>query len=75
MAFAPGAPRSFEELFLVGTAPLRPWEPRFATIAALPWPQQLSFYTPRPGERMPSDLAVAMVEQIAAAEQAEAAGD
>ena len=75
LAFAPGAPRSFEESFLIGSAPLRAWEPRFGMIASLPWPQQLAFYHPRAGERMPSDLAIAMVEQIAASEQLEAAGD
>ena len=55
--------------------PLRPWVSRWGSIAALPWPQQLPFYSPRAGERMPNELAFAMLEQVAAAEQAEAAGD
>jgi penicillin-binding protein 1A len=76
LAFAPGAPRRFDELFLIGSPPLRAWEPRFASVAALPWPQQLAFYTPREAEKMPSDLAIAMIEQAAALEAAEeAAGD
>jgi len=72
----PGVPRSFDEAFLVGTAPTRSWEPRWNAILSLPWPQQLAFYSPRDGEKMPDALAISIAEQVAAAEQAEeAAGD
>ena len=67
----PGTPRTFEESFLVGTAPTRRWEPRWSTVLSLPWPQQLAFYTPRDGEKMPDALAVSIAEQVAAAEEAE----
>jgi penicillin-binding protein 1A len=71
LAAVPGAPRVFEEAFLTGTAPTRSWEPRWEAILSLPWTQQAAFYAPRPGERMPDDTAVALAEQIAAAEAAE----
>jgi penicillin-binding protein 1A len=68
LAAVPGAPRTFEEAFLVGTAPTRPWEPRWETILSLPWSQQLAWYAPRAAERMPDDVAVAIAEQVAAAD-------
>jgi penicillin-binding protein 1A len=68
LAAVPGTPRTLEEAFLVGTAPTAVWEPRWETILALPWSQQLAFYTPRPAERMPDGAAVALAEQVAAAE-------
>ena len=64
----PGTPRTLEEAFLVGTAPTRSWEPRWEAILALPWSQQVAFYTPRPAERMPDEVAVSLAEQVAAAE-------
>jgi len=66
----PGAPHPIEEAFLLGTAPAQSWEPRWATILALPWTQQLAFYTPRPGERMVDDNAIALTEELAAADAA-----
>ncbi len=76
LAAAPGAPRVFQEAFLAGSAPGRPWTARAETIAGLPWPQQLPFYSPREGESMPSELAIAIAEQAAADDAAEeAAGD
>jgi penicillin-binding protein 1A len=68
----PGTPRSIEEAFLAGTGPTRAWEPRWQTILDLPWQQQLAFYTPRDGERMPDANAISLAEKVAAAE---AAGD
>jgi penicillin-binding protein 1A len=65
LASAPGAPRSFEEAFLVGTAPTRSWEPRWSGILALPWAQQMTFYAPREGERMPDAYALALDERFA----------
>ncbi|HLF55909.1 MAG TPA: PBP1A family penicillin-binding protein [Thermoanaerobaculia bacterium] len=77
LAARPGAPRVFEESFLAGTAPARAWEPRWQNVLALPWTQQLAFYTPRAGERMPDFNAVYLAEQLAANEATfdEAAGD
>ena len=69
LAAVPGTPRTFEEAFLVGTAPTRAWEPRWETILSLPWSQQLAWYSPRPGERLPDDAAVAIAEQVAAADR------
>jgi penicillin-binding protein 1A len=66
----PGAPRVFEETFLAGSAPSRLWEPRWGTNLGLPWPQQLAFYTPREGERMPDAFALGLAERIAAEEAA-----
>jgi len=71
LAAVPGAPRLFDEAFLVGTAPTATWEPRWEAILSLPWTQQVAFYAPRPGERMPDDSAVALAEQVAAAEAAD----
>jgi len=71
LAAVPGTPRTFDESFLVGTAPTRSWEPRWSTVLSLPWPQQLAFYSPREGEKMPDAVAVSIAEQVAAAEAAE----
>jgi penicillin-binding protein 1A len=71
LAAVPGTPRVFEEAFLVGTAPTRAWEPRWEAILALPWSQQLASYSPRPGERMPDELAVGIAERVAAADREE----
>jgi membrane carboxypeptidase/penicillin-binding protein len=68
LAAVPGTPRALEEAFLPGTAPTGAWEPRWEAILALPWSQQAAFYAPRPGERMPDAFAVALAEQVAAAE-------
>ena len=73
LAAAPGAGRVIELAFLSGTAPADAWQPRWDSILALPWPQQLSFYRPRPGEKMPGDFP-AVVEALATA-QGEEAGD
>jgi len=78
LAAVPGVPRRIEETVLAGTAPGPPWEPRWEAILALPWTQQLAFYVPKPGEKMPDDLAVGVAEQVAAAELGateDAAGD
>jgi penicillin-binding protein 1A len=55
-ANAPGAARVIQETFLAGTSPDRPYDPRWATILQLPWPQQRPFYTARNNERMPDGL-------------------
>ncbi len=57
LAAAPGAQSVLREAFLSGSGPDRQWEPRWERILALPWPQQLAFYTPKPGEKMPDEEA------------------
>jgi penicillin-binding protein 1A len=44
----------FQEAFVAGTQPARPYEPRWGLIMELPWYQQQAFYLPKQGERMPS---------------------
>jgi penicillin-binding protein 1A len=66
LAAVPGTPGNFDEAFLVGSPPLRAWEPRWSTIVGLPWPQQLAFYSPRENEKMPNDLAVQIAAEVAA---------
>lgn len=58
-AASAGAGRVIEEAFVAGSGPTQPWEPRWDAILQLPWPQQVAFYRPRPGERMPGDFAAA----------------
>jgi penicillin-binding protein 1A len=69
---AAGAAKVVQEAFLSGSAPTETWNPRWDAILSLPWPQQLAFYRPRVGERMPADLAAAAE---ALAETGEQAGD
>ncbi len=69
----PGAPQPVEEAFSTGTAPAQTWDAHWGTVLALPWTQQLAFYTPRGNERMPDDNAYELTAQLAAAEQAAAA--
>jgi penicillin-binding protein 1A len=72
----PGAPRVLDETFVAGSVPAQAWEPRWQSVLSMPWTQQIAFYSPRPGERMPSYEAVALAERIAAGEAADAlAGD
>ncbi len=61
LAATTNTPRTIQEAFVAGTQPRGVWEPRWETIRQLPWPQQLAFYTPHPGERLPSREAVALV--------------
>jgi penicillin-binding protein 1A len=69
---APGAGKVVQEAFLAGSSPVESWNPRWDAILSLPWPQQLAFYRPRSGERMPADLAAAAE---ALSEAGEEAGD
>jgi penicillin-binding protein 1A len=69
---APGATKVIQEAFVAGTAPTATWEPKWDRILDLPWSQQLSFYTPRDGEKMPSDAAA---EAEALADRGDDAGD
>jgi hypothetical protein len=46
------------EAFLDGTEPTAPCSARLPGLEELPWPFQLAFYTPLPGEPMPTGMAV-----------------
>jgi len=51
------------EAFLDGTEPTAPCSERMPGLEELPWPYQLAFYTPRPGEPMPSGMAVEVADE------------
>lgn len=44
----------FREVFVAGTEPAQPYDPKWGLITSLPWYQQQAFYIPKRGERMPS---------------------
>ncbi|MFP3941574.1 MAG: penicillin-binding protein 1A [Thermoanaerobaculia bacterium] len=44
----------FPEVFVAGTEPAQPYDPKWGLITSLPWYQQQAFYIPKRGERMPS---------------------
>lgn len=52
----PGAQTIIDESFLAGTQPTQVYDPKWAQILALPWYQQLPFYIPKEGERMPGQI-------------------
>ncbi len=72
------------EAFLDGTEPTEPCTEQKVPLKDLPWPFQLAFYEPRPGEPMPDDMALEVAderleptptpEEAAAMAAAEAAG-
>ncbi len=51
------------EAFLDGTEPTRPCEERMPGLEELPWPFQLAFYEPKPGEPMPTGDAVNVADE------------
>jgi penicillin-binding protein 1A len=51
------------EAFLDGTEPTQPCSERLPGLEDLPWPFQLPFYDPRPGEPMPTGDAVNMADE------------
>jgi hypothetical protein len=51
------------EAFLDGTEPTEACADRLAGLEELPWPFQLPFYHPRPGEPMPSGDAVNVADE------------
>lgn len=53
---APGGPAAIPEWFVQGTAPVRTWTPEWGRVLQLPWFQQIPWYIPKEGERMPSDI-------------------
>lgn len=48
-----GAVRTVLEAFVTGTEPTRYYDWQWETVMQLPWYQQLPFYIPKEGERMP----------------------
>ncbi len=58
----PGQSKVILEAFLDGTEPNAPCSQSLPDLAELPWPFQLPFYSPRPGEPMPSAEAVAVAD-------------
>ncbi len=50
------------EAFLDGTEPTQPCRDVWAEIEDLPWPFQLPFYEPKPGEPMPTAEAIAVAD-------------
>ena len=64
------------EAFLDTTEPnQRPCGARPANLSELPWPFQVAFYSPRPGEPMPTAAAVEVANQRAGSGDEEEAGD
>jgi penicillin-binding protein 1A len=51
------------EAFLDGTEPVDPCSEEMGEIMDLPWPFQLPFYTPKPGEPMPTAEAVEVADE------------
>ena len=51
------------EAFLDGTEPVEPCHERDVVLHDLPWPYQLPFYEPRPGEPMPTPEAIAVADE------------
>ncbi len=58
----PSCPVVVLESFLEGTEPDRSCSEEWHRIIEEPWPFQLPFYTPRPGEPMPTPEAVAVAD-------------
>jgi hypothetical protein len=51
------------EAFLDGTEPTAPCVERMPGLEELPWPYQLAFYSPVPGEPMPTGMAVEAADE------------
>ena len=51
------------EAFLDGTEPVDPCQEEWAEIKDLPWPFQMSYYTPKPGEPMPTFESVEVADE------------
>jgi len=51
------------EAFLDGTEPTEPCTEQEYPVRDLPWPFQLSFYEPKPGEPMPDTLSLAVADE------------
>jgi len=51
------------EAFLDGTEPSEPCREQEVPLKDLPWPFQLAFYEPKPGEPMPDSMALAVADE------------
>ncbi|MEE4273629.1 MAG: PBP1A family penicillin-binding protein [Thermoanaerobaculales bacterium] len=51
------------EAFLDGTEPTQPCTEREVAVKELPWPFQLPFYEPKPGEPMPDSMALEVADE------------
>ncbi|RLB37161.1 MAG: hypothetical protein DRH30_13650, partial [Deltaproteobacteria bacterium] len=51
------------EAFLDGTEPTEPCHEQEIPLRELPWPFQLTFYEPKPGEPMPDSMSVAVADE------------
>ena len=51
------------EAFLDGTEPTEPCREQEVPLKDLPWPFQLAFYEPKPGEPMPDSMALAVADE------------
>ncbi len=51
------------EAFLDGTEPTKPCREELAEVIDLPWPYQLPFYDPKPGEPMPTIEAIGVADE------------
>ncbi len=52
----PGAERLLKESFIEGTDPPETYDIEWAQVMQLPWYQQVPFYLPKEGERMPGQI-------------------
>jgi len=59
----PSCPKVILEAFLDGTEPSESCSKEWHRIIQLPWPFQLPYYTPRPGEPMPTAEAIALADE------------
>ncbi len=59
----PSCPKVVLEAFLDGTEPTKSCSDKWHEIIDLPWPFQEPFYTPRPGEPMPTPEAVEVANE------------
>ncbi len=59
----PSCPKVILEAFLDGTEPSESCSDEWHRIIDLPWPFQLPYYTPRPGEPTPTPEAIAVADQ------------
>jgi penicillin-binding protein 1A len=51
------------EAFLDGTEPTEPCREEFADVEELPWPFQIPFYLPKPGEPMPTLQSIEVADE------------
>jgi penicillin-binding protein 1A len=65
----PTCPLVVLESFLDGTEPTESCSNDLHGLADMPWPFQLPFYTPRPGEPMPTPEAIAVANSRIEADQ------